>query len=441
MVVMKFGGTSVGDARRIESVAGIVRTRLRRKPIVVVSAMAGVTDGLISLYNQAVRGKGNGQSLIARHLAAARELGLLRKAIQSELQALVETLGEVRLKRTPSPRDRDLVLSFGERLSARLVAGCLSQWKIPAAPVMTYEAGLVTDGNFGSAEPLPETMGNLRKSLARVKGVPVVTGFLGRTREGAITTLGRGGSDFTAALVGAAVGAEEVEIWTDVNGVLSADPKVVPEAHTIGHLSFSEAAELAYFGAKVLHPKTLWPAMQKDIPVRVLNTHNPGHAGTVVTRRARRSEEVVKAIAWKKGITVVNVVSTRMLLAHGFLAKLFQVFADHRIAVDLLATTEVSVSLTVDDAERLGAAVKELKTFSDVKVKKGRTLICIVGDGLAHSPGVSGKVFGALGRKGTNVEMISQGASKINLSFVVRGEEAEPSVRILHQEFFKRRTR
>lgn len=441
MVVMKFGGTSVGNARRIESVAGIVRTRLRRKPIVVVSAMAGVTDGLISLYNQAVRGKGNGQSLIAKHLAAARELGLPREAIQSELQALVETLGEVRRKRIPSPKDRDLVLSFGERLSARLVAGCLAGQGIPATPVMSYRAGLLTNSDFGGAEPLPQAMGNLRESLAGVKGVPVVTGFLGRTRKGAITTLGRGGSDFTAALVGAALDVQEVEIWTDVNGVMSADPKVVPGAHTIANLSFAEAAELAYFGAKVLHPKTLLPAMRRGIPVRVLNTHNPSHPGTVVTRLARRSAEVVKAIACKKGITGVNVVSTRMLLAHGFLAKLFQVFADHRISVDLLATTEVSVSLTVDHVDRLSEAVKEMRTFSEVEVQKRRALICVVGEGLARSPGMSGKVFGALGKEKINVEMISQGASKINLSFVVREEEAEACVRRLHQEFFGRRIR
>lgn len=441
MVVMKFGGTSVGDARRIKSVAGIVRSRLRRKPIVVVSAMAGVTDGLVALYEEAVSDRGNEKALKEKHLQTAQSLGLSKEELKGELQKLSDVLEGIRKRRTGTREERDLVLSFGERLSARLVAGCLDRQGIPAFPVMSYQAGLLTDSDFGSAEPLPEATGNLKKSLCRMVGVPVITGFLGRTREGAITTLGRGGSDFTAALVGAALEVQEVEIWTDVYGVMSADPKVVPGAHTIANLSFSEAAELAYFGAKVLHPKTLLPAMRRGIPVRVLNTHDPSHPGTVVTRLARRSEEVVKAIACKKGITVVNVVSTRMLLAHGFLAKLFQVFADHRIAVDLLATTEVSVSLTVDQADRLTDAVKEMKAFAEVEVQKGRALIAVVGEGLAHSPGVSGKVFGVLGKEKINVELISQGASKINLSFVVQGEEAEACVGRLHEEFFGRRTR
>jgi aspartate kinase len=438
MIVMKFGGTSVGDAKKIRLVAEIVRSSLPKSPVVVVSAMSGVTDQLIGLYNQAVFGKATGQRLFEKHLLAEKQLGLPQSTLHSDLQSLDKTLREIRLKRIPRAKDRDLILSFGERLSSRLVSGCLSQQGIPSVPVMSYEAGLVTDDSFGNAEPKPKALRNLKKALEKVPAVPVVTGFLGRTEKGEITTLGRGGSDFTAALVGAALDAAEVQIWTDVNGVMSADPKVVPEAHTIRHLSFAEAAELAYFGAKVLHPKTLLPAMQMDIPVRVLNTHEPTYPGTVVTLMARTSDEIVKAIACKRGIIVVNVVSTRMLLAHGFLANLFQVFKKHHIAVDLLATSEVSVSLTVDHEERLKAAVKELERFSEVQVKKGRALICVVGEGLAHYSGLAGKVFSALGKEKINVEMISQGASKINLSFVVKTEQADPGVRRLHREFFGR---
>ena len=349
---------------------------------------------------------------------------------------MTSVLRRVRRSRRVSARDRDLVLSFGERLSSALVAGFLARAGIAARPVMSYRAGMVTDDCFGAAEPLPEARRRLRYTLQAARGVSVVTGFLGRTRTDEITTLGRGGSDFTASFIGAALKVREIEIWTDVPGVMSADPRIVPEAHTIRHLSFAEGAELAYFGAKVLHPKTLLPAISLDIPVRVLNTDDPASPGTVVTRQANKSEEVVKAIACKKGISVVNVVSTRMLLAHGFLSRLFKVFADHRIVVDVLSTSEVSVSLTVDRDERLQDAVNELARFSEVQVQAKRALISVVGEGLARRTGLAGRVFSALGDEGVNVEMISQGASKTNLSLVARNSEADRCVRRLHREFF-----
>lgn len=441
MLVMKFGGTSVADAQRIRAVAGIVRSRLNQRPLVVVSAMAGVTDELVRLCDRAVSGKNDAGRLVERHFAVARELGLAPAVVQNDLLELDRTLGRVRRLGRTSARNRDLILSFGERLSSRLVAGCLVNMGIPARPVMSYEAGMVTDDEFGNAEPLPEARRHLGRVLRKVKGVGVITGFLGRNRAGSITTLGRGGSDFTASLVGSALGASEVEIWTDVSGVMSADPRVVPEAHTIRRLSFAEGAELAYFGAKVLHHKTLFPAMAADIPVRVLNTCDPDDPGTVVTRKARGSTGAVKAIACKKGISVVNVVSTRMLLAHGFLARLFKVFADHSIVVDVLSTSEVSVSLTVDRTERLADTVRDLARFAEVRVTGGRALISVVGDGLAHRPGLAGRVFSALGKKGVNVEMISQGASRNNLSLVVNDNEADRCVRSLHREIFGRRRR
>ena len=438
MIVMKFGGTSVGDATRIRDVAAIVRGRLARRPVVVVSAMTGVTDALLGAFARAGAGRRAGGELASRHETQARRLGVPATELATELGRLRETLEGVRERRSKSPRDRDRVVSFGERLSARLVAACLRNEGIPATAVRADEAGLVTDDAFGEAEPLPAAQPNLRRALARIRGVPVVTGFIGCTRDGSITTLGRGGSDFTAALVGAAIRAEEVEIWTDVNGVMSADPRVVPQAHTIDRLSFAEAAELAYFGAKVLHPKTLLPAMRRGIPVRVLNTHEPSQPGTRVSRTADRSRDVVKAIAAKKGIVVVNVVSTRMLLAHGFLARLFQVFADHRIPVDLLSTSEVSVSMTVDRTGHLREAVHELRRFSQVDVRRGRALVSVVGEGMIHSAGMAGRVFAALGEEGVNVEMVSQGASKLNLSFVVRADDADRAVRVLHARFFGR---
>lgn len=438
MIVMKFGGTSVADTRAIGQVANLVRSRLGRRPVVVVSAMAGVTDALVRLCNQPGSRKSETARLMQRHIQTAREIGLDDAAIAPELAELVRTVARIGRRKELRPAERDLALSFGERLSARLVAGCLNLAGIPAVPVMSYEAGLVTNDDFGCAEPLPISRAGLCRSLVRIREVPVVTGFLGRTRDGRITTLGRGGSDFTAAYIGAAVGARLVEIWTDVDGVMTADPRVVPSARTVPRLCFAEAAELAYFGAKVLHPKTLLPAVEKNIPVRVLNTFRPASAGTTVTRSSRRSKEVVKAIAFKKDINVVNIVSTRMLMAHGFLARLFRVFAELEIVVDLLATSEVSVSLTVDRPERLKEAARRLARLAEVRVEKDRALVCVVGEGIGREPGLAGTVFSTLGKAGINVEMISQGASRTNLSFVVGGSESARCVRVLHDRFFDR---
>lgn len=436
MIVMKFGGTSVADAKAIRQVADIVGSRLAFHPVVVVSAMAGVTDTLIRLCKEPDCRKTETARLVKRHLKTARELGLDETTVAAELTELEQTVFRCGQRRKLSPAETDLILSFGERLSARLVAGYLTQTVVPAKPVMSYEAGLVTDTNFGCAEPLPVSRINLRRSLSRLKDLPVITGFLGRTPDGHLTTLGRGGSDFTAAYVGAALGARRVEIWTDVDGIMTADPRVVPGARTVSRLSFAEAAELAYFGAKVLHPKTLLPAIEMDIPVWVLNTFRPAGIGTIVTRSSRKSAEVVKAIACKRNIHVLNVVSTRMLMAHGFLARLFQVFADLEIVVDLLATSEVSVSLTVDCPDRLREAARRLARLAEVRLEQNRALVCVVGDGIGKTPGLAGAVFSILGKAGINVEMISQGASRTNLSFVVDNRYSRRCVRLLHDYFF-----
>lgn len=438
MVVMKFGGTSLADARCIRQVAEIVASRLIKKPLVVVSAMAGMTNDLLRLLKHVESGQPDVTPIVQRHCNTARALGLSDNVIKSELRSLDRTVQRLKLKTHLTARNRDLLLSYGERLSARIVAAALSKFGIPACPVMSYSAGLLTDNNFGSAEPLPDALALLGRSLKRVSEVPVITGFLGCTRRGAITTLGRGGSDFSAALVGAAVSASLIEIWTDVNGVMSADPRVVSSAHTIPHLSFAEGAELAYFGAKVLHPKTLLPAMERNIPVRVVNTNQPGHSGTLITREIRSSKEIVKAIACKKDITVMNIVSTRMLLAHGFLARLFEVFARHRIVVDVISTSEVSVSVTIDRicAKLLRRAVTDLERIAAVEIKPNRALVSIIGSGLARQPGVAGKVFSILGQNDINIEMISQGASKINLSLVVHDRQADNCVQVLHRRLF-----
>jgi aspartate kinase len=263
----------------------------------------------------------------------------------------------------------------------------------------------------------------------------VVTGFLGRTADGRTTTLGRGGSDYSAALVGAALDAEEIQIWTDTSGMLSADPRIVPEARPVPRLSFAEASELAYFGARVLHPKTLLPAMERKIPVRVLNTARPEDPGSLITSAGAPGEGTwrAKSIASKKGITAVNIASTRMLLAHGFLARVFEVFGRHHIVVDLVTTSEVTISVTVDDASRLGEAIAELEGIGEVEVRPGLAVVAVVGEGAPQQIGLPGHVFTLLGGVGVGVEMISQGASRVNLSFVVREQDADKAVRLLHR--------
>jgi aspartate kinase len=352
------------------------------------------------------------------------------------LDAWQEEARALRGDRDPlDPADRDRLLSYGERLSAALFAAALREAGVDAAAVLAGDAGLVTDERFGAAHPLPDAARLLSESLTRRPPLPVVTGFLGRTADGRVTTLGRGGSDYSAALIGAALGAEEIQIWTDTSGLLSADPRIVPEARPVPLLTFAEASELAYFGARVLHPKTLLPAMERAIPVRVLNTARPDDPGSLVTPAAGPADSAwrVKSIACKKDITAVTIASTRMLLAYGFLARVFEVFGRHHVVVDLVTTSEVSISVTVDDAARLEDAVAELETIGNVEVKRGLAVVAVVGEGAPRRVGLAGHVFTLLGGVGIPVEMISQGASRVNLSFVVADEDADRSVRLLHR--------
>jgi aspartate kinase len=265
--------------------------------------------------------------------------------------------------------------------------------------------------------------------------VPVLGGFIAATLEGVTTTLGRGGSDYTAALIGAALNVDEIQIWTDVTGVLTADPRVVPNAQTIDRLSYSEAAELAYFGAKVLHPKTIQPAIENSIPVRICNSRRPHERGTLVGPQSETSPRAVKAIAHKTGVTIVQITSARMLGAYGFLRALFEVFERHRTVVDVVTTSEVSVSLSLDEANALPAIVEELQQLGTVAIEKGRAIICVVGEGLRGTPGIAGRVFGTI--SDINVSLISQGASSINFTFVIGEERVKEAVIRLHNEFFR----
>lgn len=446
--VMKFGGTSVADAYAFENVARIVASQRNVAPVVVVSAMSGVTDALLAATVAA--GEGRADEAIAsleqtfrRHHETAQTL-LTPEAAQkfgehvdsatNQINELLRASADNPLRRRPT---QDAVLAFGELLSSELTAELLIQRGANAQHVDARRC-IVTDDEYTCALPLmPETLSKARDVLTPVieNGlIPVLGGFIASTQEGTTTTLGRGGSDYTAALIGAALGVDEIQIWTDVTGVLSADPRVVPEAQTVERLSYAEASELAYFGAKVLHPKTIQPAIEGRIPVRICNSRAPEEIGTLVGPQAETTERTIKAIAHKGGVTTVQVTSARMLGAYGFLRALFEVFERHRTVVDVVATSEVSVSLSLDDASALPVIVQELEHLGTVRVEKGCAIICVVGEGLRGTPGIAARVFSAI--SDINVTLISQGASSINFTFAIEEERMHEAVKRLHNEFF-----
>jgi aspartate kinase len=299
---------------------------------------------------------------------------------------------------------------------------------------------IITDEEHTCATPLMrETFTRTERELRPLldsRIVPVLGGFIGATLQGATTTLGRGGSDYTAALIGSALKVNEIQIWTDVTGVLTADPRVVPNAQTIDRLSYSEAAELAYFGAKVLHPKTIQPAIENSIPVRICNSRMPHERGTLVGPQSETSPRTIKAIAHKTGVTIVQITSARMLGAYGFLRALFEVFDRHRTAVDVVTTSEVSVSLSLDEASALPEIVEELEHLGTVGIEKRRAIICVVGEGLRGTPGVAARVFSTI--SDINVSLISQGASSINFTFAIEEDRVNEAVTRLHDAFFSR---
>ena len=447
--ILKFGGTSVADAAAVGRVTGLVRERGGPRPVVVVSALAGATDTLLAAADAAADGDPGGAgpglaALLERHAGIARQLALAdaRDALLAELETARRDIDRLlgRIAHEPDRRAalRDEVASYGELLSAPLVTAALASAGVAARHVDSRHC-LTTDATHGRANPLlPLTIDRTRAILTPLLDdgvVPVLGGYIAATADGVTTTLGRGGSDYSATLVGAALGAEEIQIWTDVSGVLTADPRVVPDARTVPSLSYAEAAELAYFGAKVLHPKTIQPAMDRDIPVRICNSHAPGDGGTLVTARGTVWPGGVKAIAHKCGITILQITSTRMLGAYGFLRALFEVFDRHRTAVDVVTTSEVSVSLTVEDPGSLDAIVADLDGLGTVSLEPDRAIVCVVGEGLRATPGVAARVFTTVGD--INVSLISQGASRVNLTFVVEEALVREVVCRLHQAFFE----
>jgi aspartate kinase len=450
LVVMKFGGTSVEDAAAIRRTAKIVEGRIAsgRTPVVVVSALAKVTDQLLAAANDASRGDRSGALAIAsrlrrRHVETAAELvsparlSALELVIHEHFDALEEILRGLAAVGVLPPQTNDLVASFGERISSHIVAAAFIERGMPAAHVDARTC-IVTDGQHGKAVP-KDALIDARceqhlRPLAGQGRVAVMGGFIGSTPEGITTTLGRGGSDFTAALVGGALTAEAIEIWTDVDGVMTADPRVCPDALRVKAISFEEAAELAYFGAKVLHPATILPAVEKNIPVQVLNSRNPSNEGTRITAVPSHGRSPFKSIAVKKRLTIIDIVASRMLMSHGYLRAIFEVFDRHKCAVDMVSTSEVSVSLTVDSNERLPEIAAELSKLADVKYEGRKALVCLVGSNIRGQNGIAAQVFHAV--RHVNVRMISQGASEINMSFMIEEDDVEEAVRSLHAAFF-----
>jgi len=438
MIVMKFGGTSVGNAERIRNVANIVKSNIGKKPIVVVSAVTKITDMLLKLANESIENKREEtlENIRKTHNSILEMLQLNHSLLDSDFTELQELFTETKNNKNLDAKTLDHFQSFGERMSSKIVAGQLNKIGVRSFPFNSWDLGLVTNDDFGNAEPLELAYGNIKNQIKKLNVVPVITGFIAKTRDGIITTLGRGGSDYTAAIFGASINAEEIQIWTDVNGMMSTDPKIVENARTIPEISFAEASELAYFGAKVLHPKTILPAVKKNIPVKVLNSFYPENGGTIILNKISKSKDTIKAIAYKKNIALVHVNSLRMLGNYGFLSGLFETFNKYKKSVDVVSTSEVSVSLTLDNEQNIDKIVNELKEFASVKVSRNKSIICVVGEGMRNTPGISGRVFTTLGNNQINVEMISQGASEINITFIIDGNNTEKAVKMLHDEYF-----
>jgi aspartate kinase len=449
MIVMKFGGTSVEDSNAILKVIEIVKSEIRRKPIVVVSACAGVTNKLLRLADLSAQGKKDeANDLITairnRHDKLVDELicselpknylkgkvSVYAHELRNFSQA-ISVLGEV------SNRSHDAIASYGERLSSMIIAQAMEENSMKAALVDAREY-MITNDSYTKAVPIFNFVEEKAKKtlMPLVNGgyVVVTQGFIGTSEKGVTTTIGRGGSDYSAAIIGALLNSEEIQIWTDVDGVLTADPSIVPEARRIRKMSFNEASELAYFGARVLHPMTILPAIEKNIPVYVRNSRNPSYSGTLISKSENHEECIVKSIAYKEHITLLNLVSSRMFMAHDFLEAVFAAFNKYKTIAHAVATSEVSISVAIDDTTKLEEMKKELEEFSEVSSSSGKAIVCVVGENIRHSPGIVGKIFSAM--DGIRVNMISQGASEINIGFVVDERDLDRAVQLLHKDLF-----
>ena len=446
MLVLKFGGTSLADPDGILRACRIVEETVDRRPVVVVSAMGKTTDRLV-------------EAACRKHSRAADDLDRLRRsaieaastlaappavaAFATRLSGIVEEASQTLARLAgredplvPSP-DLDALLACGERISHRLFRLALRARGTNALSVDSRDLIVTESRHGGAAAEMEQTRSRIRAALVpllEAGRLPVMGGFIARDGMGLPTTLGRGGSDYTASLVGAALEAEEVQIWTDVDGVMTADPALVDSARSLPVLSLMEASELAYFGGRVLHPSTMLPAVDRGIPIRVLNSMRPQAGGTLIMDEPPESPNVVKSIVYKEGITLIDIHSTRMLMAHGFLARIFSVFERHETAVDMVSTSEVSVSLTVDRTDSLDGILADLEGFSHAEASSGKAIVCAVGQGIRYTPGIAARVFNSL--EGIRIRMISLGASRVNVGFVIDEADLRTAVLRLHSTFF-----
>ena len=455
MNAMKFGGTSLANPETIKRCAELVEREIKltgNRPVVVVSAYAKITDKLLDAARMAVKGQHQKRckEIFKRHKDIVKGLGLSERLCSELLDELKDLLRGIQMVREVTPRLYDHVASFGERLSARTFAALLKKRGFKGAEAFdSFDLGFRTDSRFMNARPAPDINQRIADAFKpHRKKLPVITGFIGKDVNGDITTIGRSGSDYTASIFGAALGCDEIQVWKDVPGVMTCDPSLIKGARPLGRLSFAEASELAYYGAEVLHPATMIPAMKKNVPVRVLHTFDPDAPGTTITPKGvMDAKHPVKCIVYKEDQVLINVRSERMLGMEGFMARLFNMMERHHVVIDMISTSEVSVSLTTNGTDKGGLAdlrrdlesmLKDLDPKSKVKtdVQRDKTIVAIVGEGMKNSVGLASRAFKAISVAGVSIQMISQGASEINITFLIDNKEIPPVVNALHDEFF-----
>ncbi|KAL9178258.1 hypothetical protein ACHAXT_001802 [Thalassiosira profunda] len=458
-VTMKFGGSSLANAERVDRVAHLIKDRIRPPPkedgsesdevpvrprAVICSAMGKTTNSLLAAGELALEGRVDVTALRTLHMTTCDEFDLperTRSEIEHLLQECEDMLNGVKLIQELSPKSLDQLVSYGERCSVRIMAARLNQIGVPAQAFDAWDVGVLTDDNYGDAKLLPDAIDSIQERFSsRIDPnvVAVVTGFIGHNTKGRITTLGRGGSDLTATAIGAAIGVDEVQVWKDVDGILTADPRLVKNAIPVSQVSYEEASELAYFGAQVLHPIAMQPALKADIPVRVKNSYNPPAPGSVIDKEGN-PDRMVTAITCKRGVTLMDIQSLQMLGAYGFLGAVFADFEKNKISVDVLASSEVSVSVTLDKKQNqkdIDALCEDLSSFAEVNLHQDRAILTLITD-VSRSSDTLATVFRSFSANGIQVEMMSQGASKVNISFIVREDQIDDAILRLHACFFE----
>jgi aspartate kinase len=443
MIVMKFGGSSVANAERLRYVTEIVKARLDKKPILVLSAMGDTTDHLLEAGEAALKkGIVHVDKIEELHLRTIMEMELgdiAFRGVRALLTELLNLLTGISLIRELTGKTKDYLVSFGERLSVRIAAAYINSLGIKAKPVDAWDGGFVSDSNYTSADIAEESWRLIPKKLLppTEEGIlQVVTGFIAKDEKGNITTLGRGGSDLTAAMIAAACGAAELQIWKDVDGILTADPRIVSNARVVDNITYEAASEMAYYGAQVLHPRSMQPCKKTGTPVIVKNSYNPDAPGTRIVSSLGEKRSPIQAITSRRNVTLVDIVSSRMVGQFGFMSEVFACFARHGVSIDMVATSEVSISLTLDAFHDLKQLKKDLSRIAAVEIKTGKAIVTIIGD-VGRSSEIFSRTFKTCQLLGIQVQMVSQGASKVNISFIVDDTEAENVIRGLHADFFE----